>query len=75
VSKFRSRKFLTALAGFVTGVGLILGGATDAETIAGAVLSLASVIAYIFGEAQVDAASVKSVGATTEGEPPPGGTP
>ena len=69
MGKFGSRKFLTALAAFITGVGMILSGATDADTIAGTVLALAGVISYIFGESQVDAAAVKSVGTTTEGEP------
>lgn len=64
-----SRKFLAALAAFITGLGMILAGNTDAETIAGTVMALAGAIAYIFGEATVDAAAVKSTGTTTEGEP------
>lgn len=71
MAKFFSRKFLAGLFAFATGVGMILSGNTDAETISGTVLALAGAIAYIFGEAQVDAASVKAIGATTEGEPKP----
>lgn len=69
MSKFGSRKFLAFLAAFVTGVGMILSGSTDAETIAGTALALAGAIAYIFGEASVDAAAVKSIGTTVEGAP------
>jgi len=68
VSRFTSRKFLAGLAAFVAGVGMILNGNTDAETIGGTALALAGVIAYIFGESNVDAAAVKSTGTTTEGE-------
>lgn len=71
MSKFASRKFLVAVAAFITGLGLILNGNTDADTIAGTVLALASAIAYIAGESTVDAAAVKSVGTTADGEPKP----
>jgi hypothetical protein len=69
VSKFLSRKFLVAVAAFVTGLGMILNGNTDAQTISGTVLALAAVITYIFGESKVDAAAVTATSTTTEGEP------
>ncbi len=53
--KLTSRKLWMAVAGFVTGVMLIVtGGATDAN-ITGAVMALGSVVSYIIGEGLTDA--------------------
>lgn len=61
LKKLSSRKFLTALAGIVTGLTLIFGVDEQAVTqIAGAVTALASVVSYIFAEAKIDAANVKA---------------
>lgn len=55
--KLTSRKLWMAVAGFVTGVMLIVtGGATDAN-ITGAVMALGSVVSYIIGEGLTDASN------------------
>lgn len=63
ISRLTSRKFLAALSAFLLGLGMILGGSTDSETVLGTVMALASVIAYIFGEATVDVARLNASGA------------
>lgn len=54
--KLTSRKFWLAIAGFVTGVAVMISGAT-AETITGAVMALGSVVAYIVGEGFADSSN------------------
>lgn len=59
--KLSSRKFLTAAAGLAAGLAMVFG--LDQGTIsnvAGAVVSMASVVAYIMAEGKVDAESVKN---------------
>lgn len=59
--KLSSRKLWAAAAGIVTGLAMVFG--LDEGTIsnvAGAVVSVASVIAYIVTEGRVDAEGVKS---------------
>ena len=59
--KLSSRKLWAAAAGIVTGLAVVFG--LDEGTIsnvAGAVVSVASVIAYIVTEGRVDAEGVKS---------------
>ena len=51
-----SRKFWLAIAGFVSGLLVALGKSEVAETVAGLIMSAASVIAYIIGEGLTDAA-------------------
>ena len=59
--KLSSRKLWAALAGIVTGLAMVFGlDETTISTVAGAVVSLASVIAYIVTEGKVDAAGVKN---------------
>lgn len=58
--KLSSRKFLAAVAGLVAGLAMVFG--LDQGTIsnvAGAVVSVASVVAYIIAEGKVDAEGVK----------------
>lgn len=55
--KLSSRKFWVALAGLAVGVIALLGIKTDTSQITGVIMALGSVIAYIFGEGYVDAAS------------------
>lgn len=58
--KLSSRKLWAAVAGVVTGLAMVFG--LDEGTIsavAGAVVSMASVITYIITEGKVDAAGVK----------------
>lgn len=58
LQKFSSRKFLTALLGEASGLAMIFGVDEQAVTqVAGAVTALASVISYIFAEAEIDAAN------------------
>lgn len=60
--KLSSRKLWAAAAGVVTGLAMVFG--LDQEvisTVAGAVVSVASVIAYIITEGKVDAQGVSGV--------------
>ncbi len=55
--KLTSRKFWIAVAGMIGGAVLAFrGDAALAETVSGAVMSAASVIAYLIGEGMTDAA-------------------
>ena len=76
--KLTSRKFLAALAGLIAGLALAFGAdAAVVRTVAGAVVSVGSVVAYIITEGRVDAAHavkaaesvVKAVEAVADGEP------
>ena len=58
-SKLTSRKFLAALAGLVSGLAMVFGLDESIITqVSGAVVSVASVVAYIVAEGRVDAAAV-----------------
>lgn len=71
LNKLSSRKMWAAVAGPVTGLAVIFGlDENTIATVSGAVVSVASVIAYMFAEASVDKASVKHAEASvtdTEG--------
>lgn len=54
MKKFTSRKFLTALAGIFTGVGLILSG----DVTEGVITVLSSIVAYLVAEGYVDGKNV-----------------
>ncbi|MCC8121064.1 MAG: hypothetical protein LIO42_03555 [Oscillospiraceae bacterium] len=57
--KLSSRKLWAAIVGVVTGLAIIFGLDADTiSTVAGAVVSAASVVAYITAEARIDAAGV-----------------
>lgn len=61
--KLSSRKLWAAVAGIVAGLAMVFG--LDENTItsvAGAVVSAASVVAYILAEGRVDAAAVDTAG-------------
>lgn len=59
--KLSSRKLWAAAAGIVSGLAMVFGlDETVISTVAGAVVSVASVIVYIITEGKVDAASVKN---------------
>ena len=59
--KLSSRKLWAALAGIVTGLAMVFGlDENTITTVAGAVVSAASVVAYVLAEGKVDAESVKS---------------
>lgn len=57
--KLSSRKFWAAVVGMVMGLAMVFGlDETTASTVAGAVVSLASVVTYIATEGRIDAAAV-----------------
>lgn len=59
--KLSSRKLWAAVAGIVTGLAMVFGlDENTISTVAGAVVSVASVVAYIVAEGKVDAESVKN---------------
>lgn len=58
--KLTSRKLWAAIAGVVTGLAMVFGLDEGViSSVAGAVVSVASVITYIITEGRVDAAAVK----------------
>lgn len=61
LKKLSSRKLWAALVGIVTGLAMVFGlDEGTISTVAGAVVSVASVITYIITEGKVDAAAVKN---------------
>lgn len=57
--KLTSRKFLAAVAGLIAGLAMVFGLDESIITqVSGAVVSVASVIAYIITEGKIDAAAV-----------------
>ena len=59
--KLSSRKLWAAAAGIVTGLAMVFGlDEGTISSVAGAVVSAASVVAYIMAEGKVDAESVKN---------------
>ena len=61
IRKLSSRKLWAAVVGLVTGLAMIFGlDQNTVSTVAGAVVSVASVITYITTEGKVDAAAVKT---------------
>ena len=59
--KLSSRKLWAAIAGIITGLAMVFGlDENTISTVAGAVVSVASVAAYIMAEGKVDAESVKN---------------
>ena len=57
MKKFTSRKFLAMVAGVLTGIGVIIAGAT-AE---GITAVIASVVSYLIAEGYIDAKAVNTV--------------
>ena len=58
--KLSSRKLWAAIAGIVTGLSMVFGlDENTISTVAGAVVSAASVVAYIMAEGKVDTEGVK----------------
>ena len=58
--KLSSRKLWAAVAGIVAGLAMVFGlDESTVSSVAGAVVSVASVVAYIITEGRVDAESVK----------------
>ena len=62
VEKIKSRKFLAAVAGVVTGLAMVFGLDEGViSTVAGAVTALASVVSYIITEVKIDESAVDKV--------------
>ena len=62
LSKFKSRKFLTCVAGVVVGACMYFGlDVSVVDKIAGAVVSAGSIITYIYTEGKIDAAAVNQI--------------
>jgi len=60
--KLSSRKLWAAVAGIVTGMSMVFGlDENTISTVAGAVVSAASVVAYVLAEGKVDAAGAGSL--------------
>ncbi len=60
LEKLKSRKLWVALLGVAVGIAAVFGvDVSEYEQIAGIVASAASVVAYIIGEAKIDAAGAK----------------
>lgn len=58
--KLSSRKLWAAIAGVITGLAMVFGlDENTISSVAGAVVSVASVVSYIITEGKVDAAGVK----------------
>lgn len=57
MKKFTSRKFLAMVAGVLTGIGVILAGAT----VEGITAVIASVVSYLIAEGYIDAKAVNTV--------------
>jgi hypothetical protein len=69
LEKLNSRKLWVALVGVVVGLATAFGiDGGEYTEIAGIVTSAVSVVAYIFGEAAVDAAKKPSEGADSGGD-------
>lgn len=61
LKKLTSRKLWLAIAGVATGIAITFGAdAGEISTVAGAVLSVISVVTYIVTEGKVDAEGVKN---------------
>ena len=64
--KLSSRKLWAAAAGIVTGLAMVFGlDESTISSVAGAVVSLASVVSYIITEGKVDAENAKKAGEHT----------
>jgi hypothetical protein len=55
--KLTSRKFWFALAGLATGILVMITAGVTEERLAGAVMTLGSIVAYIIGEGLADSAN------------------
>lgn len=61
LTKLTSRKFLACVAGIVIGICTIFGLDGDTiDTIAGAFMSIASVVIYVYSEGKIDAEKAKN---------------
>ena len=69
LEKLNSRKLWAAIVGVIVGLATAFGiEGNDYAEVAGIVTSAVSVVAYIFGEAAVDAAQKPTEGADSSGD-------
>ena len=62
IGKFKSRKFLSCIAGVVLGICMIFGLDENAvNIIAGAIASVGSIVVYIYTEGKIDAAAIEGI--------------
>lgn len=62
INKLKSRKFLAAVIGLIAGIAVVFGvDESIVSTVSGAVVSTASLVAYIAVEGRVDAAAASGV--------------
>lgn len=67
LSKFKSRKFLTCIAGIIMGLCMVFGlDEGTVTTISGAVTSVLSIVIYIYAEGKIDAAAVDKIKETVD---------
>lgn len=67
INKFKSRKFLTCIAGVVMGLCMVFGLDENAiNTIAGAVTAVSSIVMYIYAEGKIDAEAVNKIKDTAD---------
>ncbi len=67
LNKFKSRKFLTCIAGIIMGVCMVFGlDEGTVNTIAGAIVAVVSAATYIYSEGKIDAAAVGKIKDTTD---------
>ena len=68
--KLSSRKLWAAAAGIIAGLAMVFGlDESIISNVAGAVVSAASLVAYIVTEGKVDAAGVRSAGPDVQSPP------
>jgi multisubunit Na+/H+ antiporter MnhC subunit len=62
LNKFKSRKFLTCIAGILMGACMYFGLDVSAvDKISGAVVAISSIITYIYTEGKIDAAAAGQI--------------
>lgn len=62
LNKFKSRKFLTCIAGIVMGACMYFGLDMSAvDKVSGAVVAISSIITYIYTEGKIDAAAAGQI--------------
>ena len=67
LDKFKSRKFLTCIAGVVMGVCMAFGlDEGTVNSVAGAIVALGSIVTYIYTEGKIDAEAVNKIKDTVD---------
>ena len=62
LNKFKSRKFLTCIAGIIMGACMYFGlDMSVVDKVSGAVVAISSIITYIYTEGKIDAAAAGQI--------------